>query len=141
MESCVNTKIDGNLHQRGQPHAGAHVIAEIEEGRSEGADAGERHAVHAGTHGVFANSEVQIASSIVAGLKVARAFEFERGFVRGGEVGRSSDEPRDILCKRVQHFAGTLACSHAFRISREAGDILVPSCGQFMMLHMAQALG
>src|SRR5579864_3523028 len=94
-----------------------------------------------GTHHVFANSEVQIASGVAAGLEVARAFEFQRRFVRGGEVRRSSDEPRNVLRKRVQHFSGTLAGSYALRISREAGDVLIPAWREFMALHMAQALG
>src|SRR5437660_6126811 len=91
----------GNLHERGEPHAGAHVISKVKEGRSVGANAGQSHSIHAGTHDMLANSEVQIASSIVAGLKVTRAFEFQHGLVRGGEIRRSSDKPRNVLCKGV----------------------------------------
>src|SRR5437868_12549345 len=86
----------GNLHERGEPHAGAHVISKVKEGRSVGANAGQSHSIHAGTHDMLANSEVQIASGIIAGLEVARAFEFEGGLVRGGEIGRAPDEPRNI---------------------------------------------
>src|SRR5579859_7509288 len=78
-----------DLHQRGQTHARPHVIAKVEERRSEGAKARHRHAIHARTHHVLTDAEMQIPPRIATRLKISRTLKFQRGLIRSCQVSRS----------------------------------------------------
>ena len=53
------------LHQRREPDRRPRVVAEDEEGRAEGPQLRERHAVHRGRHRVLADAEVQVLAAVV----------------------------------------------------------------------------
>src|SRR6266850_4625046 len=76
-----------NFHESGETHAGAHVVAEIEKGGGEAAQAGEGEAVDGGAHAMFANAEVDVAALVFVGEEITGAFEDEIGLVGLGEVG------------------------------------------------------
>ena len=129
------------LHQRSQPNAGPHVIAEVKESRTERSNSRNRQPVHAGPHHVLTNSEVQIASRGSGGLKIARAFELERGLVRSRQIGRSANQPRNVLRQRIEHFTRTLAGRNTLGIGGKCREVIVPACRQFVVLHLAETLG
>ena len=67
MESCVQTYVTGHLHQRGQPHRPAHVVAEHQERAAVRAGgAVQRDPVEDRAHRVLADAEVQGAAVRVA---------------------------------------------------------------------------
>ena len=57
-----------HLHECGQAHSRAHVVAEDEEGSTVGAGlAVQGNTVQDGTHGVLTNTEVEDATVVVTG--------------------------------------------------------------------------
>src|SRR5580658_4738110 len=92
-----------NLHQRGKPYAGPHVVAEIKERRTERPDPGNYHPVYTRSHHMLANAEMEVAPRVAASLEVARSFKLQRSFVRSSQVGRAADQPGNILRQHVQH--------------------------------------
>ena len=68
-----------NLRQRRQPHAGPHVIAEIEKRCAERADPGHDQPIYTRAHSMLTHAEMQISSSILARLKITRILQ--RGLV------------------------------------------------------------
>ncbi len=84
---------------------------------------------------MFTNPEVQIPSRVAAGLKVAGAFKLESRAIGSCQVRRTSHKPWNVLREHVQHFATAIARSHALVVSREGWKILVPSVGEFSVLH------
>ena len=92
------------LHECAQAKRPTHVIDEDEESRTKGADFDQTHSIEDGAHGMLANSEVKIASSIVFRLEVSRALKRQPGLRRGREICSTADQPRDVLGGRVQHF-------------------------------------
>src|SRR5258708_39550129 len=138
-DGIVRKNENGRLfHQRRKPDAGPHVVTEIKESRAECANSRNRKPVHARAHHVLTHAEVKVASSILASLEVTSAFKLHRGLVRGGQVRRAADQPRNILRQGVQHLPRTLARSHALRISRERWQALVPAVRKFAALHPMQ---
>ena len=91
------------LHERGETHRGAHVVAEDQEGAAEGAGVAVQHdAVEDRAHGVLADAEVQHAAVRVAGPLVGRVLArderrraLDGGEVRLGEVGRTAPQLGD----------------------------------------------
>ena len=53
------------FHQRAQPHRAAHVIDKDEESRTEAPDLHQTQSVQDGSHGMFVDAEVKIASGMV----------------------------------------------------------------------------
>src|SRR5579859_4496153 len=78
------------LHESGEADRRACIVAEDEECRGEGPQLRERQPVRYGTHGVLANSEMQIAPPGTPRLKVPGAGELEGGSIRWSEIGRSA---------------------------------------------------
>ena len=71
IESCVQTKVTGDLLDRGQAHRGAHVVGEHQEGAAVGAgQALERDAVEDHAHAELADAEVQ-GAAVGAALPLA----------------------------------------------------------------------
>ena len=54
---------------------------------------------------MLANSEVQILSLRTISLEISCPYVSKGGFIGRTEVGRSAKEPRNVLCKNVQHFS------------------------------------
>src|SRR5262249_33009453 len=81
------------LHQCGEPNGRPRIVAEDDEGRRISPQLRERQTIDDRRHGVLAHSEMEIPASRTIGLEVARAWEFERGLVRGPEVGRAAHDP------------------------------------------------
>src|SRR5208337_1327801 len=94
----------------------------------------QRESIHNRSHGVLANAEVQVPSSVAAGLEIARAFEGQQGLVGWTEITRASQEPGDVLRQNVQHLAGGVTARHAFGIGCENRQVAVPSRGQLALL-------
>ena len=83
-----------------------HVVEEIEEVPPKARTLHKRHAVQGRAHGMFADAEVEVASAEVPGLEVsADAVEFQRSLIGGGQIGRTTNQPRHILRNRIQNFA------------------------------------
>ena len=83
IESCVKMVIDRKLHQRAQSDGRLHVVGKDKEGRSVGADLGQREPVHDRAHGVLANAEVKIAAAIFVGLEISGRLKCETRLGRG----------------------------------------------------------
>ena len=126
----------GGFHQRRQPHRWFHVIGEVKEGRVEHFQTRDCHAVRRRSHAVFANSEVEVASSIVVGLKIARARHLQVNLVRFRQISRASDQPRNVLRESIQNFSRAFPSGNAFGVGREGRQILVPSVRQSPCLNV-----
>ncbi len=51
---------------------------------------------------MLADAEVEVAARVFAGLEVAGAVEGQSGLGRRGQVGRTADQPGDILGDGVE---------------------------------------
>src|SRR5262245_35286175 len=91
------------LHQSGEPDRRPRVVAEDEESRAESAELGKREAVNGCSHGVLADTEMQILPTRASGIEVARALVGQSGLVRRPEIRRAAEKPRDVLCEHVQY--------------------------------------
>ena len=126
IESCVNTKIDGLPHERGEPDRRSHVVGEDEEGSAERPQpAVHRQAVQDRPHRVLAHAEVQVASA---------GSPRENGRLSGQGVlfdpVRSAEPPTSSGMPRSQGVRGPLP--DAFRVDSVAsasnrGSVVVPS--------------
>src|SRR5262245_37254102 len=85
---------------------------------------------------MLADTEVQVLSSQVIRLEMAGAFVSKQGLVRWAEVGRSAQEPRDVLRQNVEHFARGFASSDALWVRRKYGQIAIPAIREFTPLHL-----
>src|SRR5215468_12193899 len=102
----VGKNEDGRqLHQSGEPDRRPRVVTEDEESRAKSAELRKREPVNGCSHGVLADTEMQILSTRTAGLEVARAFVSQSGLVRRPEIPRAAEEPGYVLRQHVQHFA------------------------------------
>src|ERR1700752_164662 len=90
------------FHQRAHPHRTAHVIDKDEKSRTEGPDLNQTQSVQDGSHGMFADAEVEISSGIVLRREIARALLRNTGLSRWSEVRGPSDQPGHILGDCVQ---------------------------------------
>src|SRR5262245_15054653 len=79
---------------------------------------------------------MQVAAAWSRGLEIAGARKGKRGPVRRGEVGRSSQEPRNSLCDHSKYLAGVFAPGDALGIGREARQVTVPSGRELAALHL-----
>src|SRR4051794_24883720 len=84
---------------------------------------------------MLAHAEMKIAATVIARLEDTCAFKLEIGLVGRSQVSGTADQPRDVLCQRVQNFAGTLTRRDAFRICGERGQVFVPSIRKVASLH------
>src|SRR5215510_3479733 len=79
---------------------------------------------------------MQVAAAWSRGLEIAGARKRKRGPVRRAEVGRSSQEPRNVLGDYVEYLAGGVAPGDALGIGREARQVAVPSGRELAALHL-----
>src|SRR5580700_10262260 len=105
---------DRQLHQRAETNSATRIVTKDEEPRSIGPHLDEAHPVQDGRHRVFADSKVEIASLVAAGLKITGALEGQPGLGGWSQVCRSTYEPGDSLCDRIQYLAGRVARSQTF---------------------------
>ena len=131
---------DRQLHQRGEPHRGAHVVGEGEERAAEDAGAAvDGDAVHDRAHAVLADAEVQHP----AGVRVALPHRWWSGSAGMKEAApsmvvlldsaRSAEPPQSsgsVGGDRVDHRAGGLAGGDALLVGREGRQVVVPAVGQ-----------
>ena len=128
IESCVQTYDHRQLHQRGEPHRRAHVVAEDQERAAVRAGAAVQHdAVEDRAHAVLADAEVQRAAVLVAGELLGgvlrrdeRRLALHRGVVALGQVGRAAPQLRQHRRERVEHLAGRGPGGDALRVGRPA---------------------
>ena len=135
---------DRQPHQRGQPHRGAHVVGEGEEGGAEDAGAAvDGDAVQDRAHAVLADAEVEHPAGVRvglphlggAGLRDERRSVLDGGVVGLGEVGRAAPQLGHLRCDRVDHRAGRLAGGHPLVVGGPARQVAVPALGQGAGLH------
>jgi hypothetical protein len=124
------------LHQGREADGGPRVVAEDEEGRAEGPELRQRHAVHGGRHGMLADAEMQVAPLRLAGLEIARAGEFQGRLVRGAEIGRAAEEPGNVLGQHVQHLTRGVASGDPLGSALKLGQVAVPAGRQIAALHL-----
>ena len=130
------------LHQRGQPDGRPRIVAEDEERRAERPQLRQRKPVDDRRHGVLANAEMQIPAAGVVGLEIAGAGEFERGPVRGPEIGRAAQEPGDVLRKHVEHLARRRRGRRCpWRSAGKTGRLRSHPVGQLAALHLVDLGG
>ena len=93
---------DGQPHQRREPHRGAHVVGEDEEGRAVGLQHRriERDAVHDRAHRVLADAERDVAAGV---RRREHARPLELGLRRLDEVGGAADHRRRERPERLHH--------------------------------------
>ena len=123
------------LHQRGEPDRRPRVVAEDEEGRAKRPQLRQRQPVHDRAHRVLADAEVQIPAAGAGGLEISGACEGQRRLVRRTEVGRATQEPRDVLREDVQNLARGLPARQPLRVGREHREVTVPALRQLTSLH------
>jgi hypothetical protein len=85
---------------------------------------------------MLADAVVQVAPAVGAGLELARALELELGLVRRAQVGRTAQEPRDVLGQDVEHLVRRVASGDTFGIGREYRQVAVPVGGELTLLHL-----
>ena len=132
---------DRDFHQGAQPHRAPHVIDENKEPRAEGPYLHQAQSVQDGSHGVFADAEVKIASAVVLRLKVAGAFLRDPGLGGWSEICGSSNQPGNVPGGCVQHHTRRLAGSQAFWVRGEFRKIMVPAFRELPMLHAKEFFG
>src|ERR1051325_3024857 len=123
------------LHKGGKPDRRTRVISEDEKCRPEAAELGKGHSVYNCAHGVLANSVMEISAARTGGLEMPRSLEGQGGLVRRPEIGRSTEEPGDILREYIQDLARGLAPGDPFWVSREDRKVAVPARRQFATLN------
>ena len=124
-----------HLHEGCQANRRAHVVAEIEERAAEGPQLRDRHAIQRGTHGMFANAEMNIAPAVLVWTGSLPRLKFRVVLL---ELPRSAEPPisQGIFCaSSIQNLAGTLAGRHTFRIGGKRTADSCPSRREFAMLH------
>ena len=105
-DGIVGQNVNGGyLGDRSQAHRRTHVVGEVEKRAAKRPYFYHRHAIQGCTHGMFADSEVKVAPTIIFGTENACAFEFEVSLIRGRKIGRSANQPRNILRDHIQYLA------------------------------------
>src|SRR6185312_8321555 len=132
----IFTEADGVVSQNinrwdfgdgGQTHRRTHVVSEVEKSPAKGTEFDHRHAVQRGSHGVFADTEMNIAPTVVLRTEHACAIEFQISFVRSCQIRSSPDQPWNILRYHIQHLTGTFARGYTFCVCREGWKVFIPA--------------
>src|SRR4030095_4458815 len=123
------------FHERREPDRGARVVAKDEEARAEGPPFGQGESVPNRSHRVFANSEMQVLATRAFSLKISGPRKLQSCLVRWSEVGRTADEPRNILCQHIQHLARSIPPGNALSVGRKNWEITIPPYWEPPPLH------
>ena len=129
------------LHEGRQADRRFHVVAEHQERRGVRTQVRQRHAIGDRAHGVFTDTEVQVASAVVVGTETPGAVERKVGLGRGRQVRRAAEQPRDLPGEGIQHVATGRAAGHALGVAGEAGQVGLPMLGHFPRAHAPQLVG
>src|SRR5215510_12771820 len=78
---------------------------------------------------------MQVLPARAIGLEVSSASERQGGLVRWPEVSRATEEPRDVLCKYVQHFPRRVPPGNSLCIGRKNRESMIPPGWEFPPLH------
>src|SRR5262249_36046299 len=116
-------------HDRREPDRGPRVVAEDKEGRAECPDFGQRKPVHNRGHCVLAYAEMQVLSARAFSLDITGARESQSRSIRGAEVGRPAEKPRDIWSGRVQRLARSAPTGDPLGVGRKNGQVTIPPLG------------
>src|ERR1700738_3495823 len=104
----------GDFHQGAEPDGAPGVIGEDQESSSVRTDFTQSHSIQNGCHGLFSNAEMEVASIVMIGFKVAGSFECQSSFGGRSQVGSSSNQPGDSERDGVLHLRGRVATGHTF---------------------------
>src|SRR5450631_1354455 len=97
-DGVVGKDVDyGDFHDGAEAHGRFAVVAENKEGRNERAQFGERQTVPDRAHGVFADTEMEVAPAAGLRLEIAHTIECEASLGRGIKIGRATQQPGDVL--------------------------------------------
>ena len=125
IESCVNTKIDAQLHQRRHAQRVARVVGEREEGAAVRDEAAvQREAVHDRRHAELAHAVVDVVArpSVARGDRRSNHAVFQFGEVRAGQVGRAADQLRQRRRERLERVLRGLARGDRLGLARARAD-------------------
>src|SRR5438552_4027395 len=89
---------------------------------------------------MFADAEVQVATSAISRGKVARVIKREARLGGWRQVRGTAHQPWNSLRNRVQHLLRRLARRHALRVGRERWQVLVPSFRKLAPLHAKEVV-
>ena len=118
-----------SLHQGRQPQCGAHVVGEDQESGTVGNDAAvQRHAVQHPPHGVFADTEVDVASPVFPQAEVS--LTGQKRFRGRSQVRRATYQVLHTLGQRVHGFAARFAGRNRAVAGFENRQIFVPIFGK-----------
>src|SRR6266404_1502890 len=84
---------------------------------------------------MLTDAEMEVLSARITSLEVSRAFIGKSSLIRRSEVGRTSEEPGNILSQNVERFAGSVSPRDPFRIGWEGRKVAVPVGGKLAPLH------
>src|SRR6266576_798295 len=89
---------------------------------------------------MLTDTKMEIASAVVASLKISRAFELQSSFVGSCQVSRAANQPRHILRHDVENLARTFTGGYAFCIRRKCWQVLVPPIRKLVTLHSIELI-
>src|SRR6185312_16437066 len=93
-DGIVGQDVNGrDLRDRGQSHCRTHVVGEVEKSAAKRAHFDHRHPIQRGTHGVLADTEVNVPPTIVLGTEYTSALELKVGLIRGRKISGSTNQP------------------------------------------------
>src|SRR6516225_7887658 len=84
---------------------------------------------------MLADAEMQVSAAGSAGLEVSGSLEGEQRLVGGAKIGRSSEQPGDVLRENIENLARGIAPGNAFRVGGKNRQPPIPSLGQLAPLH------
>src|SRR5579884_4238047 len=90
---------------------------------------------------MFADAEMKVAPAIMIRLKITSAIKGKASLGGRSQISRAANQPGNILRNHIQYFCRGIAAGDAFFISREGGDIFVPSVRKFTALHARKVVG
>src|SRR5262245_3520064 len=79
---------------------------------------------------------MEVLSTRAIGLKIPSTLKGQQGLIRRSQIGRASEEPRNVLGKHVQHLSGRFPSRNALRVNSKDGEVPIPSGGEFAPLHL-----
>ena len=111
--------------ERGQAHAGAHVVAEDKEGGTKGQHATViGHAIDDAAHAMFAHTKIDVAPSKAIRGHVTPTFNCV--LVAGRQISAAADQIMNDLGQGIDHGATSIARCHRFT-NRKDGQCILPA--------------
>src|SRR5215510_8567153 len=79
---------------------------------------------------------MEVLSARAVGLEISSALKGQQGLIRWSQIGRATEEPRNVLGKHVHHLSGRFPSRNALRVDSKDGEVAIPSGGEFAPLHL-----